>query len=101
MTTRIPESVPTTWTIVTINAMPPRDPNDEEDDEDEDEDEDEESDDEPARRIARLLQKFGETFGKQRENRRSLVGVAGFEPATPSSRTRCIAIRPLKYRRFS
>jgi hypothetical protein len=48
MTTRIPESVPTIWSIVTINAMPPRDPNDEEDDGDEDEDDDEESDDEPA-----------------------------------------------------
>jgi hypothetical protein len=47
MTTRIPESVPTIWTIVTINAMPPQDPNDEEDDRDEDEDDDEESDDEP------------------------------------------------------
>jgi hypothetical protein len=46
MTTRITESVPIIWAIVTINAMPPRDPNDEEDDEDEDEDE--ESDNEPA-----------------------------------------------------
>jgi hypothetical protein len=48
MTPRIPESIPTIWTIVTINAMPPRDPNHEEDDGDEDEDDDEESDDEPA-----------------------------------------------------
>jgi hypothetical protein len=46
MTTRIPESVPTILTIVAINAMPPRDPNEEEDDGDEDDDE--ESDDGPA-----------------------------------------------------
>jgi hypothetical protein len=32
---------------------------------------------------------------------RKLVGVAGFEPATPSSRTRCASRRPLKNRRFS
>jgi hypothetical protein len=44
MTARIPESISTVWTIVTINAAPPRDPND--DDDDEDEDEDAESDDE-------------------------------------------------------
>src|ERR1700687_3895775 len=34
-------------------------------------------------------EKFGEKFGERLKNRRSLVGVAGFEPATPSSRTRC------------
>jgi hypothetical protein len=27
MTARIPENVSTDWTIVTINTMPPRDPN--------------------------------------------------------------------------
>src|SRR6516165_2754010 len=32
---------------------------------------------------------------------RSLVGVAGFEPATPSSRTREYGFHPLKYQRFS
>jgi hypothetical protein len=49
MTARIPENVSTDWTIVTINTMPPRDPNDDDDDDD-DEDEDAESDDdvEPA-----------------------------------------------------
>jgi hypothetical protein len=36
MTARIPENVFTDWTIVTINAMPPRDPNDDDDAEDED-----------------------------------------------------------------
>src|SRR5258708_9885260 len=30
----------------------------------------------------------------------NMVGVAGFEPATPSSRTRCIAISPSKYQRY-
>jgi len=30
-----------------------------------------------------------------------LVGVAGFEPATPSSRTREFGFHPLKYQRFS
>jgi hypothetical protein len=47
MTTCISENASTDWTNVTINAMPPRDPND---DEAEDEDEDAESDDdvEPA-----------------------------------------------------
>jgi hypothetical protein len=46
MTARIPESVSTVWTIVTINAVPPRDPNNDDDD---DEDEDTEpDDDEPA-----------------------------------------------------
>jgi|SRR5215831_1005002 len=30
-----------------------------------------------------------------------LVGVAGFEPATPSSRTRECGFHPLKYQRFS
>ena len=30
-----------------------------------------------------------------------MVGVAGFEPATPSSRTRCIATAPLKIQRYS
>ena len=34
MTARIPENVSTDWTIVTINAMPPRDPNDDDDDDD-------------------------------------------------------------------
>ena len=29
-----------------------------------------------------------------------LVGVAGFEPATPSSRTRCPSGRPLNLQRF-
>jgi hypothetical protein len=50
MTARIPENVSTDWTIVTINTMPPRDPNDDDDDDDDDEDEDAESDDdvEPA-----------------------------------------------------
>jgi hypothetical protein len=48
MTVRIPENVSTDWTIVTINVMPPRDPNDD-DDENEDEDDDAETDDdEPA-----------------------------------------------------
>jgi hypothetical protein len=46
MTARIPESVPPVWTIA-INAVPPRDPNDEDDAEDEDEDA-ESDDDEPA-----------------------------------------------------
>ena len=31
----------------------------------------------------------------------NLVGVAGFEPATPSSRTRCVTARALKIQRFS
>jgi hypothetical protein len=35
------------------------------------------------------------------ERRRSVVGVAGFEPATPSSRTRSEAGRSLKIQRFS
>jgi len=50
MTARIPENVSTDWTIVTINAMPPRDPNDDDDDDAEDEDDAAESDDdfEPA-----------------------------------------------------
>ena len=50
MTARIPECVSTDWTVVTINAMPPRDPNDDDDDYAEDEDDDAESDDdfEPA-----------------------------------------------------
>jgi hypothetical protein len=50
MTARIPESVSTDWTFVTINTMPPRDPNDDDDDYAEDEDDDAESDDdfEPA-----------------------------------------------------
>ena len=34
-------------------------------------------------------------------NGEKMVGVAGFEPATPSSRTRCIATCPLKCRGFS
>ena len=47
MTACIPANVSTDWTIVTINTMPPRDPNDDDDDDD---DEDAESDDdvEPA-----------------------------------------------------
>src|ERR1700686_2531187 len=40
-------------------------------------------------------EKFGEKFGERLENRRSLVGVAGFEPATPS--TRCATRRPSHY----
>jgi hypothetical protein len=35
-----------------------------------------------------LGEKFGETFGMTLRNRRKLVGVIGFEPTTPSSRTR-------------
>jgi ribosomal protein L12E/L44/L45/RPP1/RPP2 len=47
MTARIPENVSADWIIVTImaNAMPPRDPNDEEEDDD-DEDEEEENENE-------------------------------------------------------
>jgi hypothetical protein len=48
MTARIPENVSTDWTIVTINTMPPRDPNDDDDDEDEDEDAESDDDVEPA-----------------------------------------------------
>jgi hypothetical protein len=48
MTARIPENVSTDWTIVTINAMPRRDPNDDDDAEDEDEDAESDDDVEPA-----------------------------------------------------
>lgn len=45
-TARIPENVSTDWTIVTINALPPRDPN--EDDDAEDKDAESDDDVEPA-----------------------------------------------------
>jgi hypothetical protein len=48
MTARIPENVSTDWTIVTINAVPPRDPNDDDDAEDKDEDAESNDDVEPA-----------------------------------------------------
>jgi hypothetical protein len=48
MTARIPENVSPDWTIVTINAMPPRDPNDDDDAEDEDEGAKSDDDVEPA-----------------------------------------------------
>jgi hypothetical protein len=53
MTARIPENVSALlvdWSIVTImgNAMPPRDPNDDEDAEDEDDDAEPDEDLEPA-----------------------------------------------------
>jgi hypothetical protein len=56
MTARIPENVSADWIIVTImaNAMPPRDPNDDEgecegEDDDDDEDEEEENEDEDSK----------------------------------------------------
>ena len=48
MTARIPENVSTDWTIVTINTMPPRDPNDDDDAEDEDGDAEPDEDLDPA-----------------------------------------------------
>jgi hypothetical protein len=48
MTARISENASTDWTNVDINAMPPRDPNDDDDAEDEDEDAESDDDAEPA-----------------------------------------------------
>jgi hypothetical protein len=48
MTTRISENASTDWANVAINAMPPRDPNDDDDAEDEGEDAESDDDVEPA-----------------------------------------------------
>jgi hypothetical protein len=50
MTARIPENLSTNWCSVAIigNAVPPRDPNDDDDAEDEDDDAESEDDLEPA-----------------------------------------------------
>jgi hypothetical protein len=48
MTPGIPDNI---WRLIAImsgNAIPPRDPNDDDDDEDEDEDDEEDGDDDPA-----------------------------------------------------